>query len=105
MTITTFVKLPDAQLKEWLGMKEPSFRTFGISETDFQVLERIRTFLFDERGQFQRNLREILQGRCPVADACFEDLLVMYYKPGDYAEAARFLWDNPAGPTSIPERR
>lgn len=95
-TITNLTVKSPSHFLFWLANADPEFVSRGREHEDALVLDRIRTCLYSQRRQFQDNLREIWQARCAVAIACFEDLLVLYYQPGDYAEASRFLWEKTA---------
>lgn len=67
---------------------------------DYLVLERIRRCLCSQRWDFEKRLDAIWQKRLNLdGHAETIDAMVTAYMPGDYAEAARFLWDRVPTPT------
>ncbi len=61
---------------------------------DYLVLEKVRDLICSVRWEFERRLNDLWQGRLSLSSrAEAMDALVICYRPGDYAEAARPLWD------------
>lgn len=58
-------------------------------QLDYLVLEKVRTLSGNARDQFASNLEDIWWKRSETMLA----LAPLEYLPGDYAEAARFLWE------------
>lgn len=77
------------------GISEPS-----LLLRDHRVLVRVRDCLFSQRTKFERELHKLFIDRCSVPNATMTDCWILFYKPGDYAEAARFLWS--AVPSAAP---
>lgn len=65
-------------------------------ELDKIICDRVRKCLFSQRKTFLDNLLEMWRGRLNIEGAAFADSWLCCYLPGDYAEAARFLWESHA---------
>lgn len=90
------------RLYSWLNIEQITLpaECFEVSREaahlciDDLVRRRVTQEMHSRRRQFSDNLDSILQSRFSTSNhvVSFEALLLMY-EPGDYTEAARFLWD------------
>lgn len=87
-----------AKVIKWLGYdptvhisKDKFTNTFEDPGLDYLVLLKVRETGYGFQQQFVDNINGMLQGE--------EGLyaLLMSYKPGMYAQAARFLWEKDNG--------
>lgn len=68
----------------------------GGAGPDYMVLVKVRIdALFSQRMRFLKNLDDLLQQRFPSCSGHvdFSNAMLAAYEPGDFAEAARFLWE------------